>query len=358
VIHRVKRTDEQLRELDKPKLETVPTGFAVSEQDVLIMCAGFEDRAVHFLRSAVESGSRGFRVLAFDYLPSLPENRLAEALALSDSAGAAVVEVTYDRASPSGAGQRMMEALQDVGGRIFLDISGMSRLLIVQALVALAESSAALSRTSVLYAEAADYPPSEGDVAKALCEAGPGNLHEAVFLSSGVFGITIVPELSTVAMQGQALRIIAFPSFNVQQLLALRIELQPSHFVLIHGVPHLAENAWRPSAIEGLNRTSEIRPRDDFRTSTLDYRETLERLLLIYDQYGESEQLVVAPTGSKMQAVAVGLFRAFMQDIQIVYPTPRVFTRPERYTRGVLAGWLLKLDTFGGLRYGSTSGSW
>jgi hypothetical protein len=43
-----------------------------------------------------------------------------------------------------------------------------------------------------------------------------------------------------------------------------------------------------------------------------------------------------------MQSVAVGLFRTFIDDVQIVYPTPKEFRSPQNYTRGV--GQLYSLD--------------
>jgi hypothetical protein len=47
------------------------------------------------------------------------------------------------------------------------------------------------------------------------------------------------------------------------------------------------------------------------------------------------DRIVVAPTGSKMQAVAVGLFRSVLYDVQIVYPTPQTFTAPDEHTIGI-----------------------
>ena len=47
------------------------------------------------------------------------------------------------------------------------------------------------------------------------------------------------------------------------------------------------------------------------------------------------DRIVVAPTGSKMQSVAVGLFRAVLHDVQIVYPTPQFFAEPRNYTLGM-----------------------
>ena len=45
-------------------------------------------------------------------------------------------------------------------------------------------------------------------------------------LSSGVFDVIAVPELSSVALGGQPIRLIAFPSFNTDQLTALVSEIQ------------------------------------------------------------------------------------------------------------------------------------
>ena len=47
-----------------------------------------------------------------------------------------------------------------------------------------------------------------------------------------------------------------------------------------------------------------------------------------------------------MQAVAVGLFRSFVRDVQVVYPTPRQFTSPGAYTFGVKQLYHLSLDNF------------
>ena len=58
------------------------------------------------------------------------------------------------------------------------------------------------------------------------------------------------------------------------------------------------------------------------RTSTLDYRETVEILASLYIQYCFSHRLVVAPTGSKLQAVGTAIIKAICYDIHIEYPMP------------------------------------
>jgi hypothetical protein len=61
------------------------------------------------------------------------------------------------------------------------------------------------------------------------------------------------------------------------------------------------------------------------------------------------DRLLISPTGSKMQVVAVGLFSAFVEDVQIVYPTPRVFTEPKNYTTGIGQLNILPLGAFGSI---------
>jgi hypothetical protein len=69
--------------------------------------------------------------------------------------------------------------------------------------------------------------------------------------------------------------------------------------------------------------------------SIRDYRETLRILIKVYGERSMFDRIVVAPTGSKMQAVAVGLFRSALYDVQVVYPTPQIFTTPHEHTVGI-----------------------
>jgi hypothetical protein len=70
------------------------------------------------------------------------------------------------------------------------------------------------------------------------------------------------------------------------------------------------------------------------------------RLLTLYTDHAMRERLLLAPTGSKMQTVAVGIFRALVHDVQIVYPTPRGFRTPADYTHGVGPMHCLPLGAF------------
>src|SRR5208282_2349346 len=106
------------------------------------------------------------------------------------------------------------------------------------------------------------------------------------------------------------------------------------------------QNKWRQQVISSINRLDKIPEAERFQTSTLDYRETLDCLLKLYADHGERERLLLSPTGSKMQTVAVGIFRALIEDVQIVFPTPVSYLKPDGYTLGIGPLHLLPLAQF------------
>lgn len=348
-MFKVLRIDRKLHKLDKPCMlptNTVP----LNSGDTLILCAGFEDRSVTALNSAIQSGNNVFSIVLVEYLPYVAENKIDEIIRKCEERQISVYPVLYDRENPAGIGNKLLDILKLGAKRIFVDVSGMSKLLIVQILNILGNPPFNFSKITILYTIAQEYPPSKKEVEDAIKKMEDDSLDSGMFLSSGVFELTIVPELSSVSFGGQPIRVVAFPSFNHHQLAALRSEVQASSFTLIHGIPPLKENEWRPEKIKILNRIKDISSKDDVEVSTLEYNETLESLLDIYNEYGVLERIVVAPTGSKMQTVAVGILRAFMEDIQIVYPTPRLFPKPKEYTKGVRQMYQLQLDSFSDIR--------
>lgn len=321
------RPDEELSQIDWPELEALDE-ISLGPTDCLIVGTGFEDRALALLRLASHK-SQDFHVGLVRYLPKIEQNRGEECQSICDEYGIDFVEFVYDREHPSGIGPR----LADYGkrfNRIYLDISGMSRLLIVQTIVSMIGNDVDLH---ILYSEAESYPPGEKEYQDAFVDDGP----KPSFVSSGIFEIVSTPELSSVAMLGGAIRLISFPSFDPIQLSNLVQEVQPTHNNVVNGLPPSAELAWRTAAIEQSNNSivGSMQRVEIHETSTLDYRETIRLILALYKRHSAFDRIVIAPTGSKMQAVATGILRGVLTDLQIVYPTPLQFVDPGRYTQGV-----------------------
>lgn len=341
---RIQKPVEALKSLPLYELSSVEA-VRLDKHDVLVLTAGFEERATEVARRVQTVPSK--RVIAIRYLPELASNSDAEIASLGIRCGVVPKELVYDRQNPAGIADQLI-ALLDPNEKVVVDVSGMSRLLICQLVCSIMSEPSLCNGSRLLYTEANEYPPSR-EVAESAIDKYGDEPELRVMLSSGVYEVSIVPELSSTAMQGQPVRLMAFPSFNTHQLTALMSEIQPSEWTILNGVPHLEEHAWRRDVIRRLNGIDALSRADEIDVSTFDYRETLHAIAVGYAAHASSERLVVSPTGSKMQAVAVGICRAFLRDVQIVYPTPRAFAAPEDYTRGVRALYSLPLGNFSSL---------
>ncbi|WP_089726112.1 hypothetical protein [Candidatus Thiosymbion oneisti] len=332
MIEPLLRTDEKLDKLAWPGLESIAKPEIESGQTIIV-ASGFEDRAGAYLDESLKNESTGFRVIAIEYRPHYDENRKARLEDQCRSAGIEPVWIVYDRHDPTGIGERILTEIgQDTP--LLIDISGMSRLLIVQLLVALGRRPQGYTNCHLIYTEAEEYPPSQDEF-----ESDYTDVKEAdpTFISWGVQALAVTPELTSPAMAGQSIRLITFPSFNRAQLRQCIDELQPTYINLIEGIPPHKAYRWRARAIRQLNSQAmeAIPNRKVHQTSTLDYIETLHLILELYAKHSAFDKLVISPTGSKMQSVAVGIATAFLRDLQVVYPTPMKFTDKERHTVGI-----------------------
>lgn len=340
----VTRIDRALLEKNWPRLEVFDIKSKVMQGDTLVVASGFEERALAVIKDACDAGISDLNVIAFEYFPELVQNRTSAIQEACCLPGWSLHLIRYDRNDPTGAFQAMSSHLR-TNGRIFVDISGMSRLMIVQLVVGLIRSDHHLD-VSILYTAAAEYSPTETEARNRLAAQSTDLETVLSFTSTGVFGLSVLPELASTSPHQAPIRLIAFPSFNPAQLLSARSVIQPSHISIIHGVPERQSLTWRTEIIASLNQIDDVGLTQELYASTRDYSESLQTLLKLYDQWAEFSTLVLVPTGSKMQSVACGIFRAFVEDVQVVYPAPLRFTDPESHTVGVEATFDLSLNAF------------
>jgi hypothetical protein len=325
--------------------------------DVLLVCGGFEDRAMTILNKAAATKSNGLTVLNFEYLPSVESNHFQEISELCFNFGWKHIRIEYDRCNPSGVFEVVLKQLPHDLKRIYVDISGMSRLLIVQLIVGLLQHNIVDCEVKVLYTEADFYPPSKSEALTKLSSQISESSEIFSFISTGVYDIAIVPELSSLSLNRAPVRLIAFPSFNPAQLYSAKSIIQPAQTTLIHGVPENPDMHWRKDAICQMNHIDDTKCQS-INASTLDYSNCLKSLLSIYGEWSEFNSLVLSPTGSKMQTVAVGVFRSFVKDVQIIYPTPLRFTNPTEHTLGSKQIYELNLTPFIALRVSFSRSDW
>lgn len=328
--------------------------LSLASGDVVIHAPGFEDRTMAIVDSVMSTG--GARAILFDYLPSHTENRLRD---VRDALAATGVEVgdedilQYDRFEPGDFEARLQGRILLHGARrAIVDISSMSKLAIMLVLNVCRHLDL---EACVLYTEAQSYAPSKEEFDSARERKGIPRPTLQVF--TGVHGVVRVDSLASVAMQGQPTAALVFMSFNNALTQVLLNTVYPSRLFLINGRPPFHQ--WREAATAWIH--DQVRreweednpvnpgighdvPLPKRIASTLDYRQTVSLLLQLYWDLSAKHRILLAPAGSKMQAVGCYLVKALHPDIHVEYPSPEGFSR--EYSSGIGARWLLNLGCF------------
>jgi hypothetical protein len=336
---------EQLPELERCERLHLRQG------DTVVHAPGFEDRTMAIAETV--TAVRGARAVLLDYRPFNLKNRLADVRSALSDRGVEVNDediIKYDRFNPDDfEAQLSTRLVAHQTRRAIIDISTMSRLAIMLVLQVCRDLAL---ETRIFYSEANWYGPTKEEFERAREN---NEIHRpTLHVYTGVHGVVRVDSLASVAMQGQPTAAIVFMSFNDALTQSLLNTVYPGRLFLINGRPPL--HSWREAATawvhEQVRREWEednpVEPRDEMGlamplrvASTLDYRESVLVLLELYWELSASHRVLLAPSGSKLQAVACYLVKSLHPDIHIEYPSPEGFA-PE-YSSGVGARWLVNL---------------
>jgi len=323
----------------------------LEEGDIVIHAPGFEDRTMAVAEAVVPSPAAC--AILLDYLPFSPKNRLSDVREALLARGVEVADkhiLKYDRFEPGDFETRLQTRLLGHGARrAVVDISTMSKLEVMLVLKVCHELDL---RVRVLYSEAERYGPSQEEFERAKEN---NEIHRPTLqVFSGVHGVVRVDSLASVAMQGQPTAALVFMSFNNALTQVLLNTVYPSRLFLINGRPPVY--SWREEATAWIHDQVRREWEDDNpvqadlagrvpmpkrAVSTLDYRETVSLLLQLYWQLSANHRVLLAPAGSKLQAVGSYLVKALHPDIHIEYPSPEGFL--PYYSSGVGPRWLLNL---------------
>lgn len=325
-----------------PPLERLDS-LLLGTGDIVIHAPGFEDRTMAVADSV--HSTTGARAVLLDYLPFNRRNRLREVrealLARRIEVGSDDV-LKYDRFGPGDFETRLRKRLVELEARrALVEVSSMSKLAIMLVLNVCKDLGI---EVVVLYAEAEAYGPSEAEFQSARQN---NEIHRPTLqVFTGVHGVVRVDSLASVAMQGQPTAAIVFMSFNDALTQVLLNTVYPSRLFLINGRPPL--HTWREAATAWIH--DEVRrewEEDNPVTAqaggeaslparsvlTLEYRETVSTVLELYWSLSDIYRILLAPAGSKMQAVGCYLAKALHPDIHVEYPSPEGFKK--RYSSGI-----------------------
>ena len=312
-----------------------------SSKSMVILSEGFEDRSLHWIKS-LPMHVKFKKSIICKYHP-IRKSRLDELLPLVEKHSLVKPQIeTFFRFEPqkfeASISPFIRNLLDEEIDEIIIDISVMSKLLIIILLYSLENYN---GKIRIIYSEPKEYAPSQKEYSEAK-----NNIAMLYNLPSiGVHDVVRTASLSSTIMQRRPNVVVAFTSFNEQLIRALLSVINPPHLLLINGVPpHLH---WREKAMQNICKGII----DDYKldnpidkkgllirkTSTLYYEETFSLIAEIYKKYCYSYRIIIAPTGSKMQALGCALIKLCCPDIHIEYPTPESFYFQSYSSKEILA---------------------
>lgn len=308
---------------------------------VYVGVAGFEPRSLGILDRLLESGVNIDSTIGITYLPFDSRNKETEFKEKISRVASETTWIVFDRHDPQKFQDTFPSVVDALPKKaIVVDISGMSKFLIMIVLQSLRSFD---GEVIIAYIEAEDYHPTPEEFEKAKKHIKGSE----DFLTSDVFRILHVTALSSSAMQGHPILLIAYPTFNHNEIVALHNELSPNCMVTILGKPHEKKNEWRLNALREIN-SKILEDRDYCQEpvvmSTFNYVSNVWGLEDIYQKYKYTHRLLLSPTGSKLQTVSAFLFKQMRPDVQIVYPSTKSFIG--EYTEGCTAFWYLRFENF------------
>jgi hypothetical protein len=316
---------------------------------ILFICSeGFEERSMFFLQNIPEKKIFTDSII-LKYIPE-KKSRLEEFIPLVSTRTQNKPNVLiYNRFEPYLFEEEIQKSFSDINlfDEIVIDISVMSKLLILIVINSLNKYNRTLR---IIYSEPDKYSP---DIE--VYEKSKDEITKSLALPSyGIHDVIRTPLLSSVIMQRSPSLIVAFLSFNEQLIKSLLSNINPTYLFLVNGVPPRLK--WREKATAEIHSKiireySKDNPVDENglllrKTSTLNYIETFELLSNIYRQHCINRRIIIAPTGSKLQALACALFKNICPDVHIEYPTPESYYIEGYSSSKIINLFEMKFDNF------------
>jgi hypothetical protein len=175
----------------------------------------------------------------------------------------------------------------------------------------------------IIYTEAREYYPKE-----------PPQAFDEEYLSAGVKKVLTLPNFSGIYTPGYSPLLIILLGFEPIRARGILNLFQPSRKIGITGIPSRADLNWRRDLARDMYSNFFGDQDRMIECSEFVYTECYNLLEELYKEYAQTNNITVAPLGSKMQTLAVLLFLEKHPDVQLLLSIPIKYD-PRRYSEGI-----------------------
>jgi len=299
----------------------------VCEADLIILAAGFEDRAIHFISEAKFKESAFCILVGFNNGVPLNNdiwNRYLDIVS-NKFQPARIIHVKIKEKYPQRYEKDIEKSLAILPreiNNIWIDISGFPTYGICSTLVACRSFYSNLKQT-IIYTEAKEYHPSHEEFLD-LQEKHPDGIE---FLPKSMAlemsEVLILESFSGHRSKEGVSCLAIFCGYEVHRSAGVIDSINPSKLLMLYGNPGNSELAWRLNLSQELHKKFEVNRMSAIEVvSTLSPYESLNRLEEYYQYLFEDYDFTIAPVCSKMQVVGTYLFWEKHKEVQLVFPLP------------------------------------
>ena len=320
--------------------------------DLLVVCAGFEERAASIVRAIDGIAVRDLLIIEY------PTNETENAAGLDSLRQIKAMTTTSIRYQRHCFFRDISEFVArlgtGLGHRVVVDVSAMASYVTTRLLKAIWESCGGAS-LGVFYAEADQYHPTfeEWNGFFATVTDTSDNLAIAERYEETYFqarGVSVTYECDAFPGHNEgplAAEMIAIPSFSLQRVKSMttfageKYNVSPSDLSWFLGLPpDKPKNGWRFEALAKLYNVKS----GGVAVDTRDYRDVLRKLDEAWSEALCNERhLMIGGMGSKMQNIGVFLFLLMHPECGLLHCEPSEFIA-SRYTSGVGPIWWIDFN--------------
>lgn len=311
----------------------------LSECELLIIAAGFEDRALHLFEKIWCPEIRKLAIIKYSHLS---ENETAfekVSVFLENKTEDQLVLTTYLDSNLPGQFEKNFEALlknftlNPTTGKIWVDVSGIPTFAICM-LLRICRHNYPLKEVVIFYTEAKEYFPTESEYTKYLKEYGDSGLERLpASLTTEMSENLIIDSFSGYTIKKDPTCLILYAGYEKHRSIGVIENINPAKLVILYGKPGKIELSWRLNMSIQLHKTllSETIRAEEI-VSTFDIAANLKLLIQYYEFLYDDHNICIAPICSKLQTIATYLMWERFKDIQLVFPLPVKYL-PKRFSR-------------------------
>lgn len=328
------------------KVADIPS--MMNDVDLLILAAGFEDRAFAVLQNA--RFKLGAHCIIVRFINNVLNNRAFFVKYLQEvrrHLPEENIHVVPLRGTDVGAFSTELNAAlaslpRDVRSAA-IDVSGMPAYIICCTLKIVREHRSR-ERQLVLYTSAKEYTPTKTEYDRI-----PGGAHGEIELVPRSLALEMSENLVPEAFSGYRSQagkscLAIFAGYEVHRAAGVIDAINPALLLLLYGKPGESRFDWRLELSKRLHKKFEGGRRAAVEVvSTLEVTDSISALERYYNYLIDDYDLVIAPIASKMQTVAAYLFWERYGEVQLIFPIPIGYD-PANCPQGASTTYKLLLD--------------